>query len=211
MLSYVGHLRPDLLPTESVVATVARICHALDGLPQALEAAGSWLLLYSPEQLLEIVRSTPLALIDGAAPALPGDGPGLSGLLADTLRGLSPRLAALLRAVAPLTGPWTVEAAARALGIPPTAAARDVHALLLHGLLRQLPATAGGPARFSVLNLVRQLGLAQPSAPSAPALGAPSSSVSSPAVSSPSAPSPCTASARAAVAEPEPVLAGAFG
>ncbi|WP_329585589.1 helix-turn-helix domain-containing protein [Kitasatospora sp. NBC_01250] len=200
MLSYVGHLRPDLLPTESVVATVARICHALDGLPQALEAAGSWLLLYSPEQLLEIVRSTPLALIDGAAPAVPGGGPGLSGLLADTLRGLSPRLAALLRAVAPLSCPWTVEAAARALGSTPTAVARDVHALLLHGLLRQLPAVPGGPARFSVLNLVRQLGAAQPTAP-----GTPSAS--------------CTPSARAAVAtavatavvEPSPALAGVPG
>ncbi|GAB2698257.1 helix-turn-helix domain-containing protein [Kitasatospora kifunensis] len=160
MLSYVSHLRPDLLPTESVVATVTRICHALDGLPQALEAAGSWLLLYSPEQLLEIVRSTPLALIDGAAPPLPGSGPALSGLLADTVRDLNPRLARLLRAVAPLTRPWTVDAAARTLGLPPTAAARDVHALLLHGLLRQLPAAAGpvgGPARFTVLNLVRQL------------------------------------------------------
>ncbi|WP_329560723.1 helix-turn-helix domain-containing protein [Kitasatospora sp. NBC_01266] len=185
MLSYVSHLRPDLLPTESVVATLARICQALDGLPQALEAAGSWLLLYSPEQLLEIVRSTPLALIDGAAPPLPGDGPRLSGLLADTVRELSPRLAALLRAVAPLTRSWTVETAARVLGIPPAAAAREVHALVLHGLLRQLPATAGGPARFSVLNLVRPLGLGQPSAPCAP-------------------------SARAAVAGQAPVLAGAL-
>ncbi|MFI9271507.1 helix-turn-helix domain-containing protein [Kitasatospora sp. NPDC052896] len=185
MMSYVSHLRPDLLPTESVVATVALICHALDGLPQALEAAGSWLLLYSPEQLLEIARSTPLALIDGAAPPLPGDGPRLSGLLADTVRDLCPRLTALLRAVSPLTRPWTVEAAARALGIPPAAAARDVHALLLHGLLRQLPATAGGPARFSVLNLVRRLGPAQP-------------------------PAPCASPPRAAVAAQAPVLAGAL-
>lgn len=33
--------------------------------------------------------------------------------------------------------------------------ARDVHALLVRGLIRRLPATAGEPVGFTVLNLVR--------------------------------------------------------
>lgn len=68
MLSYVSHMRPDVLPTDALTTTLADICHALDGIPQALEAAASWLLLYSPEQLLDVARTTPLVLVDGVTP-----------------------------------------------------------------------------------------------------------------------------------------------
>ena len=60
MLSYVSHMRPDLLPTDSVVRTLSRICRALDGVPRAMQSAASWLLLHSLEELLRMARTSPL-------------------------------------------------------------------------------------------------------------------------------------------------------
>ncbi|MFJ6664576.1 MULTISPECIES: helix-turn-helix domain-containing protein [unclassified Streptomyces] len=160
MLSYVSHLRPDLLLTDSVIAVVAEICEALDGIPQALEAATSWLLLYSLEQLREMARESPLALVDGAPSLTLGAAAPLGDLLASVRAGLPDRQADLLAAMAPSASSWTVDDAAEALGVPSARAAQDVHALLLHGLIRQFPAGPGGaarPGRFSVLHLVRDL------------------------------------------------------
>lgn len=47
--------------------------------------------------------------------------------------------------------------AARAAGTALAETARDVHALLLRGLIRQHPSEPGGPVGFTVLNLVREL------------------------------------------------------
>ncbi|MGW2109577.1 helix-turn-helix domain-containing protein [Streptomyces sp. NPDC001948] len=154
-LSHVSYMRPDFLPTDSVVTTVAHICRALDGMPQALEAAASWLLLYSPQQLLDIARTTPLVLLDGVTPADPAAGPTLGERLTAAVTGLDPKAAELLRTLATLDDPWTVDGAARASGTSLAEAAREVHALLVRGLIRRLPTTAGDPVGFTVLNLVR--------------------------------------------------------
>lgn len=168
-LSHVSYARPDFLPTDAVVTTVAHICRALDGMPQALEGAASWLLLYSPQQLLDIARTTPLVLLDGVTPSDPAAGPTLSERLTAAVTGLTPRAAALLRTLAALEDPWTVDGAARACGTPLAGTARDVHALLVRGLIRRLPATAGDPVGFTVLNLVRAVLTAQDREP-APAV-----------------------------------------
>ncbi|MER5466274.1 helix-turn-helix domain-containing protein [Streptomyces sp. NPDC002668] len=160
MLSYVSHMRPDLLLTDSVTAAVGEICAALDGIPQALEAATAWLLLYSLDQLLAMARTRPLALVDGSPSLSPGSSAPLGDLLDAVLAELPVRQGDLLAAAASLDSPWTVDGVARALGFSPVQAAQDVHALLLHGLIRQLPADpgeAGRPGRFTVLHLVRDL------------------------------------------------------
>ncbi|MEU3829448.1 helix-turn-helix domain-containing protein [Streptomyces sp. SID486] len=157
MLSYVSHMRPDLLPTDAVTTAVAHICHRVDGIPRALEAAASWLLLYSPDQLLQIARSTPLLLVDGVTPATAEPGATLSEQLGAALTELDDRTAGLLTTLAALPEPWTVDAAARADGRPLTETARDVHGLLLRGLVRQHATEPGGPVGFTVLNLVREL------------------------------------------------------
>ncbi|MEV6731323.1 helix-turn-helix domain-containing protein [Streptomyces sp. NPDC051364] len=160
MLSYVSHMRPDLLLTDSVTATVAEVCEALDGLPQALEAAASWLLLYSLDQLLATARARPMALVDGPSPFSSDSAATLGSLLAAAVDELRPPQQALLTGAMSLDSPWTVDDAARALGIPAPEAAQGVHALLLRGLIRQLPAEPGGaarPSRFAVLHLVRGL------------------------------------------------------
>lgn len=165
MLSSVAHARPDLAPSGSLLLTLARLSRALDGLPGALEAVVAWLPLYTPEQLLAAVRNAPLAMIDGPVPA--DGGTGLGAALADTLAALPTPLSAALSAVAALPSPWTVPSATLALGVPAVDAARTVHALLLRGLIRQLPPrqspdtldTPDQAPRFAVLDLVRRLAL----------------------------------------------------
>ncbi|MCM2415395.1 helix-turn-helix domain-containing protein [Streptomyces sp. RKAG290] len=167
-LSHVSYTRPDFLPTDAVVTTVGHICRALDGMPQALEAAASWLLLYSPQQLLDIARTAPLVLLDGVTPTDPAAGPTLSERLTAAVTDLGPQAAALLRTLATLEDPWTMDGAARACGTSMAATARDVHALLVRGLIRRLPTTAGDPVGFTVLNLVRAvLAADQETAPAA--------------------------------------------
>ncbi|MER5747934.1 helix-turn-helix domain-containing protein [Streptomyces sp. NPDC002225] len=172
-LSHVSYMRPDFLPTDSVVTTVAHICRALDGMPQALEAAASWLLLYSPRQLLDIARTSPLILLDGVTPAAPGSGPTLGERLTAAVTGLDPQAAELLRVLAELEDPWTVDGAARRRGTSLARTARDVHALLVRGLIRRLPTAAGEPVGFTVLNLVRAVLDAEPTADSAELVAVP--------------------------------------
>lgn len=157
MLSYVSHMRPDLLPTDGVTTAVAHICDRMDGIPQALEAAASWLLLYSPEQLLDIARSNPLLLVDGVSPAAAEPGGTLSDRLRTVLTELDARTAELLGTLATLPEPWTVDTAVHASGASLAETARDVHGLLLRGLIRQHATEPGGPIGFTVLNLVREL------------------------------------------------------
>ncbi|MGX1477203.1 UNVERIFIED_CONTAM: transcriptional regulator with XRE-family HTH domain [Streptomyces canus] len=156
MLLHASHMRPDLAPNDELVQTLAEICHTLDGLPGALEAAASWLLLYSPEQLLSVARKDPLALVDAPASAPAGDDSCLSAALRDAVRDLPARLLPLLETTAALPRPWTTdEMSAVPLAQPPSA--HDLHALLLRGLIRQVPVAPGQPPRFCVLNVVRRL------------------------------------------------------
>ncbi|MCS0603428.1 helix-turn-helix domain-containing protein [Streptomyces sp. LP11] len=156
MLSYVGHMRPDLLPTDSVVRTVARICRALDGVPRAMESAASWLLLHSLEELLRIARTSPLDLVDDATLSDVND-EGLSVLLAAAVERLDGPQATLLGDLGALADGWTAEQASAVLAVPTTTVAREVYALMLRGLVRRLPAEEGGASRFGVLNLIRGL------------------------------------------------------
>ncbi|ALV30820.1 helix-turn-helix domain-containing protein [Streptomyces sp. CdTB01] len=156
MLSYVGHMRPDLLPTDSVVRTVAQVCHALDAVPRAMESAASWLLLHSLEELLAIARTSPLDLVDDAALSDVNE-EGLGALLAAAVDRLDDTQATLLGDLGALADGWTAEQASAVLAVPAATVAREVHALMLRGLVRRLPATGEGASRFGVLNLVRGL------------------------------------------------------
>ncbi len=155
MLSYVGSTRPDLLPTDSLIRTVARICRALDGVPRAMEAAASWLLLHSPEELLRIARTRPLDIVDDATLADPAD-EGLAAPLSAAVDRLDDGQAALLGDLSALSDGWSAEQATADLSAAPVAMVRDVHGLTLRGLVRRLPVGEDGVPRFGVLNLVRQ-------------------------------------------------------
>jgi transcriptional regulator with XRE-family HTH domain len=171
MLSSVAHLRPDLLPdlspADCVTRTLTRICRALDGVPRAMESAASWLLLHSLEELLQMARTSPLTIVDDAAAGEAGDG--LAASLHAAVQRLDDGQAALLGVLSALPGGWTADQAAARLAMPRPAVARDVHALILRGLVRRLDAGVDGAARFSVLNLVRPLAAGRGQAPARPA------------------------------------------
>jgi transcriptional regulator with XRE-family HTH domain len=160
MMSYLRHLRPDILPTESVAAAMARICQALDGLPQALESAASWLSLYAPHQLIEAAESLPLTLTEPMS-AVDSEAAGVfRRSLGQSIHELPPLPTALLRVLASGTTGWTVDAMAVRAQCTSVEALRVVHTLLLSGLVRPHrgePDGQSGVGTFTVLNLVRHL------------------------------------------------------
>src|SRR5205823_2614207 len=126
---------PDLLPTDSVMRTLTQICRALDGVPRAMEAAASWLLLLSLEELLRIARTSPLDIVDDATVG-DASGEGFAASLTGAVQRLDDGQAALLGELAALPDGWTADQAAKP-SIARSAMARDVHALILRGLVRR--------------------------------------------------------------------------
>lgn len=149
LLHHVRRCRPGAGPGAGDLESLRTVCHLLDGLPAALELAASWSLVAAPRQLARRVATDPFlvtAPIEGPAPA----GGTLAESLARAVSDLDPRPRALLAAAAGLRRPWSVPAIGRRTGSDPTTAARDVHALVLRGLLRPVD-----KACFEALNLVR--------------------------------------------------------
>lgn len=165
MLSRCGSLEREALADSRIMAALAGICQSLDGIPQAIEAAAAWLLLYSPDQLLSLARRNPFKL---ATP--PGnDTADLRAALEASVKSLHPRDADVLRRLATHSLPWTM---AQAFASPEQigdSALSAIHLLCTRGLVRPANWDAGGTPRFTVLNLVRHL-LAESAAPAAPAL-----------------------------------------
>ena len=60
LLTHVHRVRPAFKPEPANQAALAGLVHALDGLPSALEFAAGWFMVYSPQHLLERLRSHPL-------------------------------------------------------------------------------------------------------------------------------------------------------
>ncbi|MEV0393369.1 helix-turn-helix domain-containing protein [Polymorphospora rubra] len=171
MMSYLRHLRPDILPTESVVATMARICCALDGLPQAIESAASWLPLYSPHQLLDAAESHPLSLTEHMSAPDSKTAGSFRRSLEQSISRLQQQHTTLLQVLAAEGASWNVTEVARQAGCTPADVLRGLHALLLRGLIRPVRherAGHTGLSSFSVLNLVRHLAVPSTPAPTFP-------------------------------------------
>lgn len=160
MMSYLSHLRPDILPTDSVVGTMARICLALDGLPGALESAASWLSLYEPRQLADAAKSSPLMLTESIWVADSRANWEFRRSLEQSLSRLESRYAVLLRVLASMSTSWTVDTIAKEAQCTLREATHGLHALLLRGFVRRTRsehADQKGLTDLTVLNLVRHL------------------------------------------------------
>lgn len=60
LLTHVHRVRPAFRPEPANQAALVGLVHELDGLPSALEFAAGWFMVYSPQHLLERLRSNPL-------------------------------------------------------------------------------------------------------------------------------------------------------
>ncbi|MDX3662049.1 helix-turn-helix domain-containing protein [Streptomyces sp. ID05-26A] len=60
LLTHVHRVRPAFRPEPANRAALMGLVHELDGLPSALEFAAGWFMVYSPQHLLERLRSNPL-------------------------------------------------------------------------------------------------------------------------------------------------------
>ncbi|MGI5501196.1 helix-turn-helix domain-containing protein [Lentzea sp. CA-135723] len=60
LLTHVHRVRPAFKPEPANQAALTGLVHELDGLPSALEFAAGWFMVYSPQHLLERLRSNPL-------------------------------------------------------------------------------------------------------------------------------------------------------
>jgi transcriptional regulator with XRE-family HTH domain len=171
MMSYLSHLRPDIQPTDSIVGTMAGVCHSLDGLPRALESAASWLSLYEPSQLADAAESSPLMLTESIWVEDAHADWEFRRSLEQSLSGLESKYAALLRVLTSTDTSCTVDAIAEQAQCTLREAMHGLHALLLRGFVRR---TRGehtdqdGLTDLTVLNLVRHLVSQEATAKTAP-------------------------------------------
>lgn len=153
-LAHVELRRPSFRLSTQNATTVGRICHAMDGIPAALERAARWSLVYAPEQLSQLLAMDPLA-VAGA----PDRGePATCSLFASvhrTIADLTERQRRLLVTWSERAATWTVPEAAAAAGITVGGCADDVIALLTLGLVRRRDRC--DRVVFQPLNIVRSL------------------------------------------------------
>jgi len=60
LVAHVRRVRPGFRQEPANQAALTGLVHELDGLPSALEFAAGWFMVYSPQHLLDRLRSTPL-------------------------------------------------------------------------------------------------------------------------------------------------------
>ncbi|MEY9872686.1 transcriptional regulator with XRE-family HTH domain [Streptacidiphilus sp. MAP12-33] len=134
-----------------------RVCHALDGLPLALERAAQWCLLHSPAELADWAEQAPFDLVGDPLDAEPSDvrsraGDRLDERIVAVLDALPEARRGLLEVIAGQEHGWTVPTLVRELGGSRHGLLRDLHALVLRGLLLGWPPEQ--PRAFRVPRLV---------------------------------------------------------
>jgi len=152
MISRCEELCPNSTSLAAQRAAIATLCWQLDGIPAALEAAASWLLIYSPLQLLEIAEDDRARLLESQS----GPAKTLINRLRQSVASLPVDALHALRELAG-AGPWTVAEAGGLLSTSPAEPRALVHELRAYGLIRRIEVKPGDPTRFRVLNLLRGL------------------------------------------------------
>ncbi|HEX6477796.1 MAG TPA: tetratricopeptide repeat protein [Ktedonobacteraceae bacterium] len=152
---------PDFRLTESNAATIAAICHRLDGLPLAIELAAARIKLLSPQELLARLED-PLAVLTDGPRDLPLRQQTLRNTLLWSYQMLSSWEQQLFRLLSVFVGGCSVEAAeVVASQIAPEREQRvldGLASLISKSLLRTVQ-REGGPSRLFLLETVREYGL----------------------------------------------------
>jgi transcriptional regulator with XRE-family HTH domain len=137
--------RPGFRLTTANAPAISALCRLLDGIPDSLQLAASWFMVYTAETLLEYVRTDPFAFVTDD----------LRTSLRTELAALDHDERALLGRLGELDS-WSMSDVSRLGHREPAGCARLVRRLLMHGMAR----TSAGPdsGHFAVLELVKYLG-----------------------------------------------------
>lgn len=126
-------VQPDFVVNADNAAAIGRICRALAGMPLALEMAGSWLALFSPEQLTEQLESN-LDFLVATRRDLPARHRSLRAIFDHAVEQLRQSERALLFRLAVFEAGFTLQAMLAVVAAPLDAVRMLVdHALLQRG------------------------------------------------------------------------------
>jgi transcriptional regulator with XRE-family HTH domain len=151
-------VRPDFAPATADTELVAEICRRLDGLPGALKAAASWLVVYDLETLRQCLDGDPVGLLNHLAGAK--GTVRIREALDRRVDALPAAATTLLAALSATNGDFNLEDVAALTGLSRPDCGRMVHDLLMHGVVCPCGDRGGGRLRFRVLNLIRAARLA---------------------------------------------------
>jgi len=155
-------VQPNFHLTPDNAATIAEICHRLEGIPLAIELAAPRLKLLSPQALLARLERRLQVLIGGARD-LPERQRTMRATIAWSYELLSPAEQALFRRLAVCAGGWTLEAAEQVCleaGASKLDMLEGLSSLLDKSLLNQ-EHESPGETRFRMLYVLREFGLEQ--------------------------------------------------
>ena len=154
-------INPDFQLTESNAATIASICHCLDGLPLAIELAAARIKLLSPQELLARLEN-PLAVLTGGPRDLPVRQQTLRNTLLWSYQLLSDWEQRLFRLLSVFVGGCTMEAveavaASRVSNEQEHYVLDGLASLISKSLLRTVQ-QEGEPSRLFLLETLREYG-----------------------------------------------------
>ncbi|MEV6692779.1 helix-turn-helix domain-containing protein [Micromonospora sp. NPDC051196] len=143
--------RPDVNPDARETALIADICRRLDGIPQAVHAAASWLVVYDIATLHQCLHDGPAELLHHLAG--PDGGTNLRDALDRRLATLPTAERELLDALCVQGETFDLAEVMTLTGRSLPDSGRAVRSLVLRGLVR--PSYTAGQSRFRILHLVR--------------------------------------------------------
>ncbi len=154
LLMQMKQVRPAFELSAGTVATVVRICGALDGLPGALEHGARWSLVYSPQELARQLEADPLLV---ATPPAGGEWgtPRLFESVRRAVLSLTRRQRRLLSVMGRRPGQWSIAEVSASTGLGTADVMDDMYMLLMRGLIRRRD--EADQSLFELLNIVRHL------------------------------------------------------
>ena len=151
------NIRPDFNVTSENAATIAEICHRLDGLPLAIELAAARIKLLTPHELLSRLERR-FDVLRGGSRDLPERQQTLRGAIDWSYNLLSDQARRLFRRLSIFVGGWSMEAAEAVCNlngdIKPDVM-DEVQALVDNSLLMQSQ-DEDGQTRFGMLETIRE-------------------------------------------------------